>query len=258
MPLKTLVPGGRSLHRTKQIAAAIGAAALLAGCGTAAVGSSSTTATSANGDQFNPQLVSTQTTANLPPAVGSKSTKSPKPKKRKQTATGAKSNSSAAATTAAKPAASGSSAAVTKTVTVTRTITVMRPTVLPSVPPGAHVPSSLAPLAYSSFSAQGGVIGCHLGGGAARCDIASSSWSPPRRPHSCTLAWGQGLAVGPTGAAHFVCAGDSVLDPSGSAVPAGRDDRVGSVTCQVRTIGVTCFDATGQGFFVGRTGYYLF
>jgi hypothetical protein len=127
-----------------------------------------------------------------------------------------------------------------------------------AVPAGAHVPSSQAALGFADFSAPGGNIGCRLGGGAARCDISSSNWPRPAKPRSCGAYWGQGLAVGPSGGGHFVCAADSVLDPAGSVVPDGRDDRVGSVTCQVRTIGVTCFDAGGDGFFIGRTGFYTF
>jgi hypothetical protein len=64
--------------------------------------------------------------------------------------------------------------------------------------------------------------------------------------------------IGPSGGAFFVCARNSVLDPTGTYIRAGHDDKVGSVTCQVRTFGVTCFEADGRGFFIGRTGYTRF
>ncbi len=92
----------------------------------------------------------------------------------------------------------------------------------------------------------------------ARCDIAVRNWSAPAKPSSCDLAWGQGLTVGPSGGAHFVCAADSALDLNGVAVPSGVDDMVGSITCQVRYFGVTCFNASGRGFVIGRTGYLTF
>ncbi len=92
-----------------------------------------------------------------------------------------------------------------------------------------------------------------------RCDIAARDWRAPAKPSSCQLAWGQGLEVGPSsGAAQFVCAGDSVLDPGGMVLANGYDDQVGSVTCQPRPIGVTCFDRAAHGFYISRTGFYTF
>jgi hypothetical protein len=141
-------------------------------------------------------------------------------------------------------------------VTVYHTVTVTR-NVYPSVPAGAHVPSdSVAHV--GAFQTSDGNVGCELSGSSVRCDIAARVWSPPAKPSSCQLAWGQGLAVGPSGAAHFVCAGDSALDPGGTVVPNGADDEVGSVSCQVRYFGVTCFDAAGKGFSISRTGYTTF
>jgi hypothetical protein len=83
-------------------------------------------------------------------------------------------------------------------------------------------------------------------------------WSPPAKPGSCHAAWGQGLAVGPSGAAHFVCAGNSALNPGAASVANGRDVVYQGATCQVRFIGVTCFDGNGNGFYLSRTGYYFF
>ena len=91
-----------------------------------------------------------------------------------------------------------------------------------------------------------------------RCDISSRTWQPPRKPSSCKLDWGQGMEVGSSGGAHFVCAGNSVLDPSGAAVAAGYDDEYQGATCQVRSSGVTCFDGAWSGFFIAKTGYATF
>jgi hypothetical protein len=127
----------------------------------------------------------------------------------------------------------------------------------PSMPSGAHEPaSSVAHL--SDFASSNDNIGCQLSSTGARCDIASRSWSPPTKPGSCQLAWGQGLAIGSSGGASFVCAGDSVLDPAGQRLEAGVDDIIDSLTCQVRTFGITCFNPQNHGFFVSRTGYYTF
>jgi hypothetical protein len=116
----------------------------------------------------------------------------------------------------------------------------------------------LPALALARFATPGGNIGCMLSAGSARCDLARRVWTPPKQPPSCKLDWGQGLRVGATGPAGFVCAGDSVLDPSGSVVPNGRDVELDSVTCQVRQVGVTCFEKDGHGFSISRSGYTTF
>jgi hypothetical protein len=130
--------------------------------------------------------------------------------------------------------------------------------VRPHVPAGAHLPSQQAPLTLDAFSTTGSNIGCSLQGGFARCDVAHRVWTPPAKPRNCQLDWAQGIEIGRSGPAQFVCAGDSVLDPEGQTVPNGRDVEVGQAICQVRMIGVTCFEPDGHGFSVSRTGYATF
>jgi hypothetical protein len=252
--------------------AALCAAALLSGCGASVNSSSSPSQTAASTtpapDQFNPQLVppqakTTTTTTTTKSKVKVKVKSKGRPKARAGTAARHTGGATGGAGTASgpSPAPASSSGGGSHTVTVTRTITITRTRTIvlaPSVPAGAHVPSSLPPLSYTHFDAAGGNIGCLLGGDSVRCDIGSRVWRAPAKPRDCSVAWGQGLEVAASGPAHFVCAADSTLDPTGPVVPAGRDDRVGSVTCQVRGFGVTCFDTAGHGFFISRTGYDTF
>lgn len=96
-------------------------------------------------------------------------------------------------------------------------------------------------------------------GGEARCDIKSRSWSPPPRPASCPLDYGQGLSVSTRGHGHFVCAGDTTLNPSGPVLPYGSDSRIGNLTCASRTAGMTCRSAaSGHGFFLSRGTFRTF
>jgi hypothetical protein len=270
-------------RRTAAPVAALAIAALLAGCGTASSSGSggSTTggkaATSTN--QFNPNLV---------PAGGSSPGTPPKSGQKKAAQ---KAGSKAGAAGRTGPGASGGSTgpgsgsggsgtgrggaggglvagpgapvSQTRTVTVTHTDTVTHTVtqtkyVRPNVPSGAGLPSRSPALSVSRFDAAGGNIGCRISGGSVRCDVARRVWSPPRKPASCHAAWGQGLMIGSSGASFFVCARSSVLDPTGTYIKPGYDDKVGSVTCQVRRFGVTCFESDGRGFFVGRTGYTRF
>ncbi len=125
------------------------------------------------------------------------------------------------------------------------------------MPSGAHEPAGTVAHLFD-FASSDDNVGCQLNSAGARCDIANRKWSPPAKPGSCQLAWGQGLTVGSSGGAAFVCAGDSVLDPGGQRLQAGVDDVIGSFTCQVRAFGITCFNGQGHGFYVSRTGYYTF
>lgn len=264
-----------NLRRAAAPIAALAAAALLAGCGTASSGSGSNTSTgtsTTSTNQFNPNLVPAGGSS---PGSPQKAAKSKSGKSKSGSKSGAKSgrhSQSGAGSSGSTGGGSGStsgpgtSVGGTKTVTVTHTSTVTHTVtntklVRPDVPPGAGLPSRSAALSVSHFDAAHGNIGCRISNGTVRCDVGRRVWSPPKRPHSChsaSSAWGQGLMIGSTGSSSFVCANNTVLDPTGTYIRAGHDDKVGSVTCQVRTFGVTCFEADGHGFFVGRTGYTRF
>ena len=61
---------------------------------------------------------------------------------------------------------------------------------------------------------------------------------------------------GPEG--HVVCAGDTALDPSASALAYGTASRVGGSECVSRTDGVTCVNRSGHGFFISVQSYQVF
>ncbi len=90
-----------------------------------------------------------------------------------------------------------------------------------------------------------------------RCDIATRNWSPPRRPARCTLDWGQGLSLGRTGRARFVCAGDTALN-RGRILVYGTRIRVGGIVCTSRRTGLTCVNLQRHGFTLSRQGYRRF
>jgi hypothetical protein len=90
-----------------------------------------------------------------------------------------------------------------------------------------------------------------------RCDIASRSWSPPRRPASCRLDWGQGLALDRRGRSSWVCAGDTALN-RGRILAYGARRVIGGITCVSRTSGLTCTNQDGHGFTLSRQRYRRF
>jgi hypothetical protein len=137
----------------------------------------------------------------------------------------------------------------TTTVPVTPTTTTRAPA---PATPTVHI---------STFKSPSGNIGCDVIDGSARCDIKQRSWSPPPTPKSCPpiVDFGQGLVVGGSGPAQFVCAGDTTLDPSAQALAYGTDTVVGSFRCASRTSGMTCTKTdTGHGFFISFQSYRTF
>jgi hypothetical protein len=130
--------------------------------------------------------------------------------------------------------------------------------VRPDVPAGAHLPSKQPQKHMATFITGGGGVACRLGGGAVRCDARSRDWTATKQPKSCRLTWGEGLTVGPAAPAAFACERTRLFGPHLPVITSGYDDELDGATCQIRTFGVTCFDKQDHGFFIARTGYFLF
>ncbi|HKZ15076.1 MAG TPA: DUF6636 domain-containing protein [Solirubrobacterales bacterium] len=122
----------------------------------------------------------------------------------------------------------------------------------------ASEPSRIVHL--KTFRSPSGNIGCALYEGGARCDIRKRDWSPPPRPAQCPeqVDYGQGIEVAHRGEAGFVCAGDTALDPSASALSYGTASQVGGAECISRKNGVTCVNQAGHGFFLSVQSYQVF
>ncbi len=151
------------------------------------------------------------------------------------------STSSSAATTGTTPTTTSTTPTTTTATTATSSST------------------TAAPLHLTTFRSPSANIGCELVPGFARCDIAKRNWSPPPRPASCPLDYGQGLEVGRSGTGHLVCAGDTALNPQATPLGYGSSSRVDSITCASATNGMTCTNnVTGHGFFISIQGYRTF
>jgi hypothetical protein len=113
----------------------------------------------------------------------------------------------------------------------------------------------------ASFQSPTGNIGCMLIAGIARCDIEKRDWSPPPRPASCpnVVDFGQGLELGGSGSARFVCAGDTARDITSPKLPYGTASEVGDFVCVSRPTGITCTSRfNGHGFLISIQSYRLF
>jgi hypothetical protein len=115
-------------------------------------------------------------------------------------------------------------------------------------------------LHLQAFRTPSGNIGCAMYEGGARCDIRKRDWKPLPRPANCSkeVDYGQGLAIARGGQATFVCAGDTALDPGGSALSYGTASEVGGSECISRSDGVTCVNQAGHGFFISVQSYQVF
>ncbi len=91
-----------------------------------------------------------------------------------------------------------------------------------------------------------------MGSGGVRCDIREKEWSPPPKPRSCDLDWGNGVTLGRRGNARFTCAGDTVLG-TGRTLGYGKGVRRGGFFCRSQRNGMRCVsDSAGRAFLLSR------
>jgi hypothetical protein len=129
----------------------------------------------------------------------------------------------------------------------------------PSALAAPRAAAARSALHVSVFRSPSANIGCVIGGGVARCDIRDRVWSPPRRPKSCPLDFGQGLFVARSGRGRFVCAGDTALNPTARALAYGTQTVVAGFRCSSARSGMTCSSLrTGHGFFISVQRYRRF
>jgi hypothetical protein len=106
--------------------------------------------------------------------------------------------------------------------------------------------------AFVQFQSPSGNIGCALSRDGVRCDIAERDWTPPPKPASCELDWGNGVAVDRHGRAQIICAGDTTLH-AGRHLAYGDSLRRGRFRCTSRRTGMRCVNRrNGHGFVLSR------
>lgn len=136
---------------------------------------------------------------------------------------------------------------------------------------GAPTASSVAPTSYPTttlkpaFVGKGHVfflspsknIGCALSETAVRCDIHDRVWTPPPRPASCELDFGQGVTIVGTSPASMTCAGDTVI--VGDAVlDYGSVVTRGDFECRSETAAMRCRNVkSNHSFSLSREDFTL-
>jgi hypothetical protein len=108
------------------------------------------------------------------------------------------------------------------------------------------------------FETPSSNIGCYIDARAVRCDIRERNWDPPPDDQDCELDYGQGIALGASGRADFICAGDTTLGGP-ATLGYGEVSRRGRLRCRSGQKGVTCSEIrSGHGFFLSRESYRIF
>jgi hypothetical protein len=103
------------------------------------------------------------------------------------------------------------------------------------------------------FRSPTGNIGCAYFNSQLRCDVRDGLVPKPPRPAGCPsfTDYGQGLNLSARGTARVVCAGDTALGAQ-AVMPYDTTWHRGSISCTMRTTGLTCRNASGHGFHVAR------
>ena len=100
-------------------------------------------------------------------------------------------------------------------------------------------------------------IGCALSETAARCDISDRSWTPPARPSTCDVDFGQGVQVVGTSPGMLTCAGDTVIVGE-DVLQYGFLVTRGDFECRSEMAAMRCRNVkTGHGFSLSREKYTL-
>jgi hypothetical protein len=108
------------------------------------------------------------------------------------------------------------------------------------------------------FQSPSGNIGCYMDGTSVRCDIVKRAWTPPPKPPSCELDWGQGVAVGRHGKAEFVCAGDTAINEE-QVLGFGESISRGRFRCVSKETKMKCLnERSDHGFKLSKQRVKLF
>ncbi|PRZ35225.1 hypothetical protein CLV47_12245 [Antricoccus suffuscus] len=93
-----------------------------------------------------------------------------------------------------------------------------------------------------------------------RCDVLSHTFTPPQEPPGgCgATGFGSSIALAPGVPARFICAGDTVADPSLPVLAYGTTSVVGTFSCDSKEDGIVCADlGSGHWFRIAKASYSL-
>ena len=93
-----------------------------------------------------------------------------------------------------------------------------------------------------------------------RCDVLEHTFTPPEEPAGgCgSTGFGNSITLAAGAPARFMCAGDTVADPSLPVLAYGTTSAVGSFSCDSNEDGMVCADlSSGHWFRIAKASYSL-
>jgi hypothetical protein len=122
--------------------------------------------------------------------------------------------------------------------------------------------NSRSKAAPSSFVMPSRNIYCALtgeGDRSLRCEIRSSLNPLPRQPYRgyCEFDWGAGLLLPQAGKPEVLCISDTIASNS-YTLAYGKTWRKNGFKCVSQRAGLTCTNASGNGFFLSRKRWQVF
>ncbi len=120
-------------------------------------------------------------------------------------------------------------------------------------------PFSVRDVERASFQTPSKNITCDLTAAQVRCDIAKRDWTATAKPGSCRLDWGNGVYVGGSAVAGFMCAGDTLMGSASLVLEYGTGLRSGDFVCDSESSAIRCDnEQTGHGFTLSIQDYYFY
>jgi len=112
-----------------------------------------------------------------------------------------------------------------------------------------------------SFRTPSGNISCAYTSGFGptflRCDIRSHLRPAPRG--SCSEGvYGESVGMTKTGRAHVLCISDTVYTPNARILPYGYSWSRDGFRCVSRSLGLSCTNLRGHGFFLSRESWRVY
>ena len=97
-----------------------------------------------------------------------------------------------------------------------------------------------------------------LGPAALRCDIRSHLHPAPPA-HSCVEGvYGESVSMTRTSAAHVNCISDTTYNPKAGVLAYGTSWSRDGFRCVSRSVGLTCTNQRGHGFFLSRESWRVY
>lgn len=113
--------------------------------------------------------------------------------------------------------------------------------------------------AFPGFKTPTNNVHCMGYRGELRCDIYRTTNGTPRRPSWCDFDWGTAYAIkGGWNKGRRLCVSDSAYDSAHRVLGYGQSWHYRGITCHSRSVGLTCRNAKGHGFFLSRASQRLF